>query len=139
MPTVEPSEPTPFLKRQPTWRGLIGVALVVFVLSALIPMATIFVTQSSIEDQADRTEQLSLANCSTVNKNTTQLVGLVDILGQIVAGGALGPKAVINVEEPRLNVCKGKNAGKLTPKKKHPEKRTYTAPADAPPLPNPQK
>lgn len=140
MPTRD-EEGVPLAKRTVTVRGLVGACLATLVIGALIPMVTIFVVNATVEDQADRTERISLNNCSTLNENTGKLVQLVDILGTIVAGGALGPDAKINVEEPRLIRCKGKNAGRLEPKLSKEERnpRTYTAPADAEPLPNPQK
>jgi hypothetical protein len=129
------------MQRDVTVRGVLGACLATLVLSAIVPLVTIAVVNSSVSDQADKTERIALNNCSTLNENTGKLVQLVDILGAIVSGGALGPDAKINVEEPRLLQCKGENAGKLEPKlsKKEANKRTYKAPADAPPLPNPQK
>jgi len=139
MPTQDDDQPLPFLKRGVTVRGLIGACLVTLVIGAAIPLVTIFVTQSAVDEQADDTQELALSNCSTLNKNTSQLYELLKILGTVVEGGALGPDAQIHITEPRLNVCRGEAAGELEPKKKNPERKDYTAPEDAAPLPNEQK
>jgi hypothetical protein len=127
------------MKRAVTVRGLLGACLATLVIGALIPMVTIFVVQSTVDEQADRTEQLSLSNCSDINENTQGLYELLQILGTMVEGGALGPDANIEITEPALNKCKGEDAGEFKTKdKKDLETKKYKAPKDAEPLPGQQ-